>query len=251
MRLGARRGSDQPLERTRNELAGWLCEIRWRQRYRSSTSRIFPPSVSEVNGLFRNAIPVLDVLASSCWNSTNSLPTSGRDPDAGVLDIDAEQGRTLGPDPDGDPPARRGELDRIRQVVVQNLLHTWRVGDDGGDFRIHLDLRGDRRVSRRTASLLTTGGCVTRFPPADHPVAARRRSTLSRMAPCHPSGAAATWPRATRERSRERSLANSRCARPFRDVAVRAFQQTDRSSAGSRPQDPYIASESRGGASPR
>ena len=38
--------------------------------YRSSTSRIFRPSVSEVNGLCRNAIPGL---RTPCWTMASSV----------------------------------------------------------------------------------------------------------------------------------------------------------------------------------
>src|SRR5258705_10280161 len=53
----------------------------------------------------------------------------GPDADAGVLDLQTELARRRGTRADRDPPAFGRELDRVRDVVVENLLQLGRVRD--------------------------------------------------------------------------------------------------------------------------
>ena len=95
----------------------------------------------------------------------------GRNADPGVLDVYAKEIRVLGRDVDGDAAALAGELARVRQVVVEDLLHPRRIGRDDLDLRLdthaHLQaLVGDEpahdvaHLARERAEIDGLGRCL-------------------------------------------------------------------------------------------
>src|SRR5262249_37131497 len=96
----------------------------------------------------------------------------GGDADAGVLDVDAEHLRSLGPDLDAHPAAVRRELDGVPQEAVENLLQAPRVegaaGDLGVDRRVDAQTLAVRKKAQRVALLVNEGGKVNRLGAEIH-----------------------------------------------------------------------------------
>ena len=138
-RSAARQRRDVDRRQVQRERAA-LCRPR-------CVSRISPPSSLAISRLIDRPRPVPPylrlVVPSACWNASKmTWCLSGANADAGVFDRKATTlvARSSDGVP-GRPAARRrldrqghrallGELDRVRDQVLQHLLHALLVGDD-------------------------------------------------------------------------------------------------------------------------
>ena len=123
-------------------------------------SLISPPSSLAISRLIDRPRPVPPylrlVVPSACWNASKmTWCLSGENADAGVFDLERDHvGGAIEAGMAARPAVRRrldrqrdrsllGELDRVRDQVLEHLLHALLVGDDRADgVRIEVDAEG-------------------------------------------------------------------------------------------------------------
>src|SRR4029453_10409759 len=114
--------------------------LRRRAAHRHPTAMRFGDPFRQCQSQARTLIPFRRA-AVELLELDEQLPELFRgDTDAGILHIDAEERRAVGADPYDNAPARRSELDRIRQVVVEDLFDAPRVHDDLAYFLVEVEL---------------------------------------------------------------------------------------------------------------